>query len=77
MEYRNFKKEEFVRTEDERYRLEFEKSDIGIGTDLVIEKLLHDGQNSAIQAEIVRFKDQIFIYWSTPVDGRIVFNIKY
>ncbi|MDQ0594383.1 hypothetical protein QFZ37_002752 [Chryseobacterium ginsenosidimutans] len=77
MEYQIFKKEDFVRTDDERCRLEFKKSDIGIGSDLLVEELLADGQYSVVQAEITRYKDQVFIYWSTPFDGRLVFNIKY
>lgn len=76
MEYKIFKKEDFVNA-DGRYRLEYKKSDVGIGADLVVEEMTEEGHYSIVQAEIIRFKDQVFIYWSTPFDGRIVFNIKY
>ena len=77
MEYQTFKKEDFVKSDDGRYRLEYKKSDVGIGADLVVEELLNENQYSMVQAEIIRFKDQVLIYWSRPFDGRIVFNIKY
>jgi hypothetical protein len=73
----NFKKEDFVATEDERYSVEFDKDQIGNGIDLVVEELLPDGKFSPLQAEIKRFNDKIFVYWSTPFDGRIVSDIKY
>ena len=73
----NFKKEDFVLTDDGRYRVEFDKNKIGIGADLTVEELLPDGKYSPLQAEIIRFNEQIFIYWSTPFDGRISTDIKY
>ncbi|MCY0970835.1 glutathione synthase [Chryseobacterium wangxinyae] len=73
----NFKKEDFVATEDGRYSVEFDKDQVGNGIDLVIEEVIADGKFSTIQAEIKRFNDKIFVYWSTPFDGRIVSDIKY
>jgi len=77
MDNYNFKKEDFVPTEDGRYSVEFDKNQVGNGIDLVVEEVMPDGTFSPLQAEIKRFNDKIFVYWSTPFNGRIVSDIKY
>jgi len=73
----DFKKEDFASADEGRYRIEFDKNTVGNGADLTVEELLPDGTYSPIQAEIIRFNEQIFIEWSTPFDGRITTDIKY
>ncbi|ROI00004.1 glutathione synthase [Chryseobacterium daecheongense] len=68
---RNFKKEEFVKDGD-RYKVEFKIKEIGEGVDLIVERRRDDGEYELIQAEISRMNDSIFIFWSEPIDGRVV-----
>ncbi|GAB0157371.1 hypothetical protein CHRYSEOSP005_26440 [Chryseobacterium sp. Alg-005] len=73
MAQRNFKKEEFVKgNNNDRYRIEFKMDEIGEGVDLVIEKRNDDGEFEIIQPEISRMDNRIFIFWSEPINGRIV-----
>jgi uncharacterized protein YecA (UPF0149 family) len=73
MSSRNFKKEEFVK-DNEQYQLEFKIQEIGEGSNLTIEKQKENGEYEVVQAEIKRFNDSIFITWSQPFNGRIIFE---
>jgi hypothetical protein len=73
MAQKNFKKEDFVNTDDQ-YQIEYKKEEIGQGSDLTVERIDETGSYEVIQAEIKRFNDRIFICWSEPFDGRIIFN---
>ena len=73
MAQKNFKKEDFVNTDDQ-YQIEYKKEEIGQGSDLTVERIDQTGSYEVIQAEIKRLNDSIFICWSEPFVGRIIFN---
>ncbi|ASK29322.1 glutathione synthase [Chryseobacterium sp. T16E-39] len=74
MSQRNFKKEDFVKNNDGKYELTYQVSDIGEGSNLTIERKNDKGEFEIVQAEINRFEDNIFILWSEPFDGRLIFE---
>lgn len=73
MAHRNFKKEDFEKNQNE-YQLEFKIDEIGEGLDLIVERKNRQGEYEVIQAEIKRLNDLIFICWSEPFDGRVIYN---
>ncbi|MDR6921821.1 MULTISPECIES: glutathione synthase [Chryseobacterium] len=73
MAHRNFKKEDFEKDQNE-YQLEFKIDEIGKGLDLIVERKNRQGEYEVIQAEIKRLNDLIFICWSEPFDGRVIYN---
>ncbi|MBW7676340.1 glutathione synthase [Chryseobacterium chendengshani] len=70
----DFKKEDFVKTQNDGYQLEYTKSEIGEGSNLTIEKKNEDGTYTVIQVPIRRFKESIFIAVDEAIDGRIIFE---
>ncbi|KMQ68545.1 glutathione synthase [Chryseobacterium sp. FH2] len=74
MSSKDFKKEEFVRNNEGQYQLEFKTLEIGQGSNLTVERKNETGEYETIQAEIKRNNDSIFINWSEPFDGRIIFE---
>jgi len=75
MAHRNFRKEDFFKEEgSDLYQVEFRKGDVGEGADLVVERQMGDGEYETLQAQMKRHNDRIFICWSEPFDGRIIFD---
>jgi len=73
MAHKNFKKEDFAKDQDE-YQLEFKTDEIGEGLNLIVERKSKQGEYEVIQAEIKRLNDCIFICWSEPFDGRVIYD---
>ena len=71
---RNFTKAEFVLNDENQYQLEFTIQEIGQGSNLTVERKKENGEYETIQAMITRLNDQIFIKWSEPFDGRLIFE---
>lgn len=75
MAHRNFRKEDFIKDEaSNQYQVEFRKGNIGIGSDLIVERQNENGEYETLQAEIRRHDDSIFICWSEPFNGRVIFD---
>jgi hypothetical protein len=75
MAHRNFRKEDFFKDEgSDLYQVEFRKGDVGEGADLVVERQKEDGEYETLQAQMKRHNDRIFICWSEPFDGRVIFD---
>lgn len=74
MSQREFTKEDFVLATDGRYQIEYQKGEIGEGVNLVVEKSDSGGEYEVLQVEIKRFEDRIFIIWSEPFNGRLIFE---
>lgn len=75
MAHKNFRKEDFVKDEGtDLYQVEFRKGNIGEGADLIVERQKEDGEYENLQAEIRRHNDRIFICWSEPFNGRVIFD---
>jgi hypothetical protein len=74
MAHQDLHKEDFVPTDNNLYQVEYKKGEIGEGSDLTVEKKNEDGSYEVIQAMIRRFEDRIFISWSEPFDGRLIFE---
>jgi hypothetical protein len=74
MSQKEFKKEDFVKTDEGNYQLEYSKSEIGEGSNLIIEEKTADGIYSVIQIPIKRHNESIFIVVDQPIEGRIIFE---
>ncbi|WP_449387575.1 glutathione synthase [Chryseobacterium lineare] len=75
MAHRNFRKEDFVKDESSKqYQIEFRKGNVGTGSDLIVERENEDAEYETLQAEIRRHEDSIFISWSEPFNGRVIFD---
>ncbi|WP_029292573.1 hypothetical protein [Chryseobacterium hispalense] len=75
MAYKNFRKEDFVKDEASgQYQVEFRKGDIGEGSDLIVERQKEDDEYENLQAQIRRHNEGIFVCWSEPFDGRLIFQ---
>lgn len=74
MAHKHFTKEDFIKTADGNYQLEYLKSEIGEGSNLIVEQKNEDGIYSVIHIPIKRHNESIFIAMQKPVDGRIIFN---
>jgi hypothetical protein len=74
MAHQNFKKEDFVQDPSGDYRVEFSEGNIGEGSDLIVERKKEDGDYEVLSAEIKRHNKSIFICWSEPFDGRVIFD---
>ncbi|NML57002.1 glutathione synthase [Chryseobacterium cheonjiense] len=75
MAHRNFRKEDFFKDEgSDLYQVEFRKGDVGEGADLVVERQKEDGEYETLQAQMKRHNDRIFICWSEPFYGRVIFD---
>ncbi|HCA09666.1 MULTISPECIES: hypothetical protein [unclassified Chryseobacterium] len=71
---KNFTKAEFVLNNENQYQLEYGKDEIGEGSNLTIERKKENGEFETVQANITRLNDRIFIKWSEPFDGRLIFE---
>ncbi|WP_283423764.1 glutathione synthase [Chryseobacterium profundimaris] len=56
------------------YQVEFRKGNIGQGSNLVVERQNENGEYENLRAEIRRHNDSIFIFWSEPFNGRVIFD---
>jgi len=71
---KNFTKAEFVLNNENQYQIEFTVNEIGEGSSLTVERKNENGEFEVIQPSISRLNDRIFIKWSEPFDGRIIFD---
>lgn len=74
MAHRNFTKEDFKKVSDNEYQVEFKVGEIGEGVYNVVERKTEKNEYEVILAQIKRFNDSIFISWSEPFDGRIIYE---
>lgn len=74
MLHKNFTKADFVLNRENQYQLEFTIDEIGQGSNLTIERKKENGEFETVQANISRLNDRIFIKWSEPFDGRLIFE---
>jgi len=74
MAHKEFTKEDFVKTDDGNYQLEYSKSEIGEGSNLIVEEKTADGKYSVIQIPIKRHNDSIFIVVDQPIEGRLILD---
>ncbi|KFF25879.1 hypothetical protein [Chryseobacterium vrystaatense] len=74
MLHKNFTKADFVLNSENQYQLEFTIDEIGQGSNLTIERKKENGEFETVQANISRLNDHIFIKWSEPFDGRLIFE---
>ncbi|AZA57734.1 glutathione synthase [Chryseobacterium shandongense] len=75
MAHKNFRKEDFIKDEgSDLYQVEFRKGNIGEGSNLIVERQQDDGEYENLQVQIKRHNDSIFICWSEPFNGRIIFD---
>ncbi len=70
-----FSKEDFTKSSEKEYQLEYKISEIGEGSDLIVERLTEKGDYEIIQAPLRKLNDKIFIIWDTPFEGRIRFDL--
>ncbi|KAA2224578.1 glutathione synthase [Chryseobacterium sediminis] len=75
MAQRIFNKEDFTKSNEKEYQLEYDINEIGKGSDLIVERLTEKGDYEIVQAPLRRLNDKIFIIWDTPFDGRILFDL--
>ncbi|MDR2237705.1 MAG: glutathione synthase [Chryseobacterium sp.] len=73
MAHRNFKKEDFVKDQNE-YQLVFTINEIGEGVNLIVERKNENGEYEVVQAQIKRLNESIFVCWSEPFDGRVIYE---
>ncbi|GEN70622.1 MULTISPECIES: glutathione synthase [Chryseobacterium] len=71
---KNFTKAEFILNNENQYQLEFTIQEIGQGSNLIVERKNENGEYETVQAMITRLNDRIFIKWSEPFDGRLIFE---
>lgn len=74
MAHKEFQKEDFVKTDDGKYQLEYLKSEIGEGSNLIIEEKDSDGTYSVIQVPIKRHNESILIVVDQPIEGRLILD---
>ena len=74
MSHIEFKKEDFKKTDEGNYQLEYSKSEIGEGSNLIIEEKSADGTYSVIQIPIKRHNESIFIAVNQPIEGRFILD---
>jgi len=74
MANKEFKKRDFVKTDEGNYQLEYTKSEIGEGSNLIIEQKSANGEYSVVQIPIKRHNENIFIVVDQPIDGRLIFE---
>lgn len=69
-----FKKSDFVKNDFDEYHIEFTKSEVGNGSNLIVETLNEEGKYDVVQVPIRRHEEKIFICFSEPRDGRLIFE---
>lgn len=69
-----FKKEDCVKGDFDEFHVEYKMSEIGNGSNLLVEILHKDGIYNMVQVPIRRSDNSIFICFSEPTDGRLIFE---
>lgn len=69
-----FRKEDFVKNDNEQYQVEYTIKEIGEGSNLIVEKKNENGEYEVVLTQINRYNDRIFIMWSEPFEGRLIFE---
>lgn len=69
-----FKKEEFVEGDFDDYHIEYTIEEIGQGSNLIVEAKDEDGNYNVVQVPIRRLNESMFICFSEPTDGRLIFE---
>lgn len=69
-----FTKENFVKNEEDKYQIEYSIQEIGAGSNLTVERKDENNEYEVIQAHITRHNERIFITWSEPFEGRLIFE---
>ncbi|AYZ13649.1 glutathione synthase [Chryseobacterium arthrosphaerae] len=75
MAQKTFSKEDFVQNNEKEYQLGFKVSEIGKGSNLIVERLNEKGEYEIVQSPLRKLNDQIFIIWDSPFNGRILFDV--
>ena len=75
MAQRIFSKEDFTKSNEKEYQLEYKTNEIAEGSDLIIERLTEKGDYEVVQAPLRKSNDKVFIIWDTPFEGRILFDL--
>ncbi|EFK36467.1 Uncharacterised protein [Chryseobacterium gleum] len=70
-----FNKEDFTKTNEKEYQLEYTIGEIGEGVNLIVEKLTEQGKYEVVQAPLRRSDNKIYIVWDSPFDGRLLFDV--
>ncbi|MGG7439964.1 glutathione synthase [Chryseobacterium arthrosphaerae] len=61
MAQKTFSKEDFVQNNEKEYQLGFKVSEIGKGSNLIVERLNEKGEYEIVQSPLRKLNDQIFI----------------
>ncbi|MBD8082849.1 glutathione synthase [Chryseobacterium caseinilyticum] len=69
-----FKKEDFSEDDFDKFHIEYQMSEIGNGSNLIVETLQDDGTYEVVHTPIRRSHDSIFICFSEPENGRLIFE---
>ena len=69
-----FKKEQFVKNESGDYQIEYKIEEIGQGSNLIVEEKSNDGKYEVVQVPIRRQNESMYICFSQPADGRLIFE---
>ncbi|WP_426479899.1 glutathione synthase [Chryseobacterium sp. CBSDS_008] len=75
MSQKIFNKKDFTKINEKEYQLEYTISEIGEGSNLIVERLTDKGNYEIIQAPLQKSNDKIYIIWDNPFDGRILFDV--
>ncbi|WP_312298404.1 glutathione synthase [Chryseobacterium sp.] len=75
MAQKTFSKEDFVQNNEKEYQLGFKVSEVGKGSNLIVERLNEKGEYEIVQSPLRKLNDQIFIIWDSPFNGRILFDV--
>ncbi len=67
MAQRIFSKKDFKKSGEKEYQLEYTISEIGVGSNLIVEKLTEKGSYEIIQTPLRKSNDKILIIWDTPI----------
>ncbi|MCE4065885.1 glutathione synthase [Chryseobacterium gleum] len=70
-----FNKQDFTKTNEKEYQLEYTIGEIGEGVNLIVEKLTEQGKYEVVQAPLRRSDNKIYIVWDSPFDGRVLFDV--
>ncbi|WP_294273080.1 glutathione synthase [uncultured Chryseobacterium sp.] len=74
MPQRIFTKDDFVNNSNNEYEIEYHIGEVGIGANLIVEKRDENGEYEVIQPEMTRVDDSMFIRWSEPFEGRLIYE---
>lgn len=69
-----FKKEDFVENESGEFLVEYKIQEIGQGSNLTVEEMNSSGEYEVVQVPIRRQNESMFICFSHPADGRLIFE---